>query len=305
MPKVSVIIPTYNRKDYLSNSVGSVLEQTFQDFELIISDDASTDSTRQYVESLSDPRIIYIFNETNRGVAETRNNALKIARGKYVAFLDDDDEWLPEKLRMQVELIERKPLRVGAIYTGVTTFDVNRNHLTSVSVPEFRGNILNDLLTDNFLATSSILIRKSSFDRVGFFDTEFKGISDFDMWIRIAGDFDFDYIKDPLVKHQVHDLRITENYEAVISGLKLLLSKHNKLYAKHKKAQSSYKLKLGIFYCYNNDTKEGRRYFIEAIKLYPLNLKHYYNFALSILGTKAFMAVKHYRLKILYTLRGT
>ncbi len=295
MPKVSVIIPTYNRADFLSSCVNSVLKQTFEDYELIISDDASTDRTKQYVESISDPRVVYVCNKTNRGVAATRNSALKISRGDYIAFLDDDDEWLPEKLSFQVEKIEKSPSDIGGIYTGVSYLDLELGEITSVSDPHIRGNILNEILPENFLVTSSLLLRKSCFEKAGLFDERFQFGEDFDMWIRIASYYKFDFIKEPLVKYAIHESKITLNYQKVISGLELLLSKHKGLFSLNKKAFSDYTLGLGIFYCYNKDTRKGRKTFIEAIKLNPFNIKHYYNFALSMLGARAFMKIKIHR----------
>ncbi len=304
MPKVSVIIPTYNRGDFLKSSVNSVLKQTYEDYELIISDDASTDHTRKYVESISDSRVVYICNKTNRGVAATRNSALKISRGDYIAFLDDDDEWLPEKLSLQVEKIEKSSPDVGGVYTGVSYLDIELGEITSVSNPHIRGNILNDILPENFLVTSSLLLRKSCFEKAGLFDERFQFGEDFDMWIRIANYYNFDFIKEPLVKYAIHESKITLNYQKVISGLELLLSKHKDLYSQNKKAYSDYTLGLGIFYCYNGNTTMGRMSFIEAIKLNPANIKHYYNFALSLLGARAFMKIKIHRSGLSQALRS-
>jgi len=303
MPKISVIIPTYNRAEFLRNSVSSVLEQTFKDFELIISDDASTDDTKQYVKSIFDPRVMYIYNKTNMGVAAARNNALTISKGKYIAFLDDDDQWLPEKLEKQLRIIEKSPGSVRGVYSGELTIDLDSNKITSVSIPKYRGKILKEILPKNFIVTSSILLDKVCFEKAGLFDESIPFGEDFDMWIRIAGEFEFEYVPEPLVKRYLHKHRITTNYEAVISGLKLLMSKHNKLFSKNKRAYSEYKLRLGIFHCYAGDTQEGRRVFIQAIKLYPFDIKHYYNFALSILGSKAFMKIKNYRSQVSYAIR--
>lgn len=304
MPKVSVIIPTYNRADFLNKCVNSVLEQTLEDYELIISDDASTDRTKQYVESISDPRVVYICNKTNRGVAATRNSALKISRGEYIAFLDDDDEWLPEKLSLQLDKIEKSPPDVGGIYTGVSYLDLELGKVTSVSDPHIRGDIINDILPENFLVTSSLLFRKSCFKKLGVFDERFPFGEDFDMWIRIASRYKFDFISEPLVKYAIHKQKITFNYSKVISGLELLLSKHKDLFSRNKKAYSDYTLRLGIFYCYNKNTQKGRKSFIEAIKLNPFNIKHYYNFVLSLLGARAFMKIKIYRSGLSHALKS-
>src|SRR2546429_9117536 len=118
MPKVSVIIPTYNRAEFLCSAITSVLNQTFHNFEIIVVDDASQDHTREVMNSLGDKRIRYIRHEKNKGVAATRNTGLVNAKGTYIAFLDDDDEWLPEKLQKQFNLLESCQNIVGVVYTG-------------------------------------------------------------------------------------------------------------------------------------------------------------------------------------------
>ena len=107
-PKVSIIIPTYNRAKLLSRAIKSVLDQTFKDFELIIVDDGSTDNTKGVVEEFQkkDSRIKYIWQENSGAPAKPKNTGIRQARGEYVAFLDDDDEWFPKKLEKQIELFE-------------------------------------------------------------------------------------------------------------------------------------------------------------------------------------------------------
>jgi glycosyltransferase involved in cell wall biosynthesis len=118
MPAVSVIIPTYNRAEFLRLAITSVLNQTFQDFEIIVVDDASEDHTHEVVHNFRDKRIKYIHHEVNKRVAAARNTGVLNSSGAYIAFVDDDDEWLPKKLQMQVALLENSPSIVGGVYTG-------------------------------------------------------------------------------------------------------------------------------------------------------------------------------------------
>src|SRR5438128_2256003 len=118
MPKVSVIIPTYNRAGFLRAAVQSVLDQTFTDFDVVIVDDASQDETQSVVERLQDKRIRCIRHPTNRRIAATRNTGIVNSTGEYIAFLDDDDQWLPEKLAKQVAMLDGSALSVGAVYTA-------------------------------------------------------------------------------------------------------------------------------------------------------------------------------------------
>ena len=112
-PKVSVIIPTYNRAHLVGRAIRSVLNQTYQDFEIIVVDDGSTDNTEEVVKSFNDPRIRYIRHEKNRGGSAACNTGIRAARGEYIAFQDSDDEWLPEKLEKQMQVFENTPTGVG------------------------------------------------------------------------------------------------------------------------------------------------------------------------------------------------
>ena len=118
MPLVSVIIPTYNRSNFLRMSISSVLKQSFRDFELIVVDDCSPDDTPQVINSINSHKVNYIRHNANKGESESRNTGIKIAESKYIAFLDDDDEWLSDKLSKQIEIIEQQNDDVGAVYGG-------------------------------------------------------------------------------------------------------------------------------------------------------------------------------------------
>src|SRR5258705_13939604 len=105
MSQVSVVIPTHNRSEFLRSAIASVLGQTYQDFELIVVDDASTDSTAEVVVSFNDSRIKFIRHQTNQGGSAARNTGIRASKCDYIAFLDDDDEWSPRKLSKQVEVL--------------------------------------------------------------------------------------------------------------------------------------------------------------------------------------------------------
>ncbi|MBW2258128.1 MAG: glycosyltransferase family 2 protein, partial [Deltaproteobacteria bacterium] len=108
-PKVSVVIPVYNRERYIGQAIDSILSQSFRDFELIVVDDGSSDGTPAVVERCGDPRVRLVRHETNQGIPRTRNRGLLEARGEYVAWLDSDDVALPQRLRVQVDVLDRSP----------------------------------------------------------------------------------------------------------------------------------------------------------------------------------------------------
>ena len=115
-PTISVIIPTYNRAHLIGKAVKSVLSQTYQDFEIIVVDDGSTDNTEEIVKSFTDYKIYYICHKHNRGASAARNTGIKASRGEYIAFLDSHDEWLPEKLDKQIKTFNSESSEVGVVY---------------------------------------------------------------------------------------------------------------------------------------------------------------------------------------------
>ena len=116
-PTVSIILPTYNRAHTLRKAVDSILNQTYKDFELIVVDDGSTDDTYNLIKSINDYRIVYVKHEKNKGAAAARNTGIKLAKGKYIAFQDSDDEWYSHKLEKQMEIIENNKL-IDIVYSS-------------------------------------------------------------------------------------------------------------------------------------------------------------------------------------------
>jgi glycosyltransferase involved in cell wall biosynthesis len=291
VPEVSVIIPTHNRATFLRLAVESVLNQTFEDLEIIVVDDGSRDNTREVVCGFSDRRIRYIRHETSKGGSAARNTGIVNSISKYVAFLDDDDEWMGEKLRMQVDILERSPQRVGGVYTGHLVVDSSGNVLREWT-PRKRGNIYSDMLSRNWLATaSSLLLRRDCFNKVGLFDEGLPSFQDYDMWIRISKEFDFEYIDKPLVKYRIHGNQIWTNLEALDRGMELMLKRYGGSPA-FRKNYSNYYLGLGVGYCYRGSAKKGREAFLKAIRLYPFEIRHYFNLFLSFLGVDNFRRLK-------------
>src|SRR5215471_9507676 len=193
MSKVSVIIPTYNRAEFLRSAITSVLNQTFQDFEIVIIDDASKDHTREVITQLNDARIKFIHNQVSKGAAGSRNIGIMNAECEYIAFLDDDDEWLPEKLKIQVCLLDNSPPEVGCVCTGCFIIEKVRGRVLPID-----NNKNSDISKNNFITTSSILLRRGCFEKCGLFDENMPTSSDYDMWIRISEKFSFETINDSL-----------------------------------------------------------------------------------------------------------
>lgn len=237
MPKVSVIIPTYNRVKLLPEALDSVLNQTYRDFEIIIVDDGSMDNTKEIVESyinlqtrqpVNPLTIRYIYQE-NKGPAAARNTGIKQVRGEYIAFLDSDDSWLPEKLEKSINFITQNKFdwmctafyRVleleGKLEQKVACvedsyLDTSRQNLNLIKNGLF-------FFSDVPLFTSSILVRKFSFEKSGLFDETFKIGEDFDMFLRFEeNNLLGGYLNEPLCTYRINGSSITQSEN--ISGLK-------------------------------------------------------------------------------------
>ncbi len=198
-PSVSVVIPTYNRETTLKRAVGSVLAQTFPDLELLVIDDGSTDDTASLMRKIADPRVRYMPQDVNRGVAAARNVGLREVRGDFIAFLDSDDEWMPEKLERQLDLFERLPEKVGLVYAGVEAVTENGNRTRQM--PSDRGDVYRKLLLRNIITGggSTAVIRRNVVATVGFFDESLPAIEDYEYWLRLSRFFKVDFVPEVLM----------------------------------------------------------------------------------------------------------
>jgi glycosyltransferase involved in cell wall biosynthesis len=194
MPKVSVIIPTYNRSDMVKEAISSVLAQTEPDFEIIVVDDRSTDDTRTVIENLPDKRVSYFY-KTNGGPASARNFGLAKAGGRYVTFLDHDDLWPPDFLEVMVSHLEKRA-DCGVAYSPITLILPNRNVIKSYKKPEGKsGWITQDLFKRGFVWTSASLIRKSILEDTCFDESLKQSYEDGDFFLRLSTRTQFLFVK--------------------------------------------------------------------------------------------------------------
>jgi glycosyltransferase involved in cell wall biosynthesis len=197
---VSVIIPLYNAVDLIRDTVGTVLAQTWKDWELIVIDDGSTDGSGAVVRAFGE-RVRYYAYE-NGGVAKARNRGIALARGRYVALLDHDDLWAPTKLERQVEVLDRRP-EVGLVTTGITHLE--RDGTPRLDAPTGPPSRFYQLFVKGFGPTpSTVMIRRSVLERVGGFDERFSsaGMDDHELWPRIADVCELALVDEPLTFHR-------------------------------------------------------------------------------------------------------
>lgn len=264
-PLVSVITPTRDRARRLPGAMASVLAQTHHNLELILVDDHSTDETPELVSSMSDPRLRYIGLPESVGVAAARNVGLEAARGEYVCFLDDDDEIFPEKLRLQLEIFSNAPPDVGLVYCGSVFMLEEERRKVLEAVPAIRGRVYGELLGKNYLTMITPLVRRRCFEVVGYFDPDLASCSDWDMWIRIARHFEFDFIPDILAVNYIHGEQISSNLEKKIAAREHILRKYERELAAYPSSLAESLRRLGILHCMARDPGRGRSCFRRAI----------------------------------------
>jgi glycosyltransferase involved in cell wall biosynthesis len=288
-PTVSVIIPTHNRAKLIGKAIKSVLNQTYQDFEIIIVDDGSTDNTEETVKSFNNFKIRYISHSNNRGISAARNTGIRASRGKYIALLDSDDEWLPEKLDQQIKVFQNASSEVGVVCSWSYNIDEKGNYISKRCLPKKDGYIYEDLLSTNPISVPTVLIRKECFHRVGLFDNLLNAQQDWDMWIRIAKYYKFVLIKIPLVKYRIHPNQISKNLEVKVITAKRILKKYANELKKRPGAYSKHHFYIGNRLCHMGKTKEGQRYLLKAILLYPFCIRYYICIVGSLFGPKCFI----------------
>ncbi len=303
MPKVSVIIPTYNRSRFLRSAIRSVLNQTYRDFEIVVVDDASTDNTRDVVVDFSDERIRYIRHEVNKGCPAARNTGVMNLNGEYIAFLDDDDEWMPEKLQTQVDLLDSSPSTTGGVYTASLVVDRSTGMILDQAKPKKSRNLFDDLFLENCIRSpSTVLVRKRCFERVGRFDASLGFVDDWDMWIRISKEFQLEYIKMPLVKYYYHDGQSSTDLGYVARSWEALLKKYEEYFLLNRKNCSEHYRYVGKLYCFNGDGRKGKQAFLRATKICPWEIRNYFNFCLSLLGSGNYKTLKEFKEKLVSSL---
>ena len=203
MPRVTVLIPTYNAAAYLTETLESVCTQTFRDIELLIVDDGSRDDTLAIARRFESRVALRIIEQPNAGPAAARNNGVRQARGELVAFIDSDDIMLPGRLEAQVAMFDANPA-LGLAHTDLMTFDdrgVIHTTRRAFSDP-CGGQVLDKLLIDNFITTSTVMAPRDRLIEVGLFDEARRISEDFDLWLRMAERWSVGYVDEPVVKYR-------------------------------------------------------------------------------------------------------
>jgi glycosyltransferase involved in cell wall biosynthesis len=211
-PKVSVIIPAYNAMKFLPETLESVLNQTFSDFDVFIINDGSSDNIIEWATEIQDSRVKLISQE-NKGLAGARNTGITKSQGQYIAFIDADDLWEPTKLERQVHAFELNP-ELGLVDTYVSMVDTQNQFLYIAGASYQEGNVLRRAIEENLvMCGSSAMINRQCFEKVGFFDQTLRGAEDWNMWARIALHYPFKVVEEPLVRYRNHPNSMSQDWQ--------------------------------------------------------------------------------------------
>ena len=230
--KVSVILPTYNRAYCLERSVRSVLSQTYQNLELVIVDDGSTDDTAALIAGMKDERIHYVATKSNQGVAAARNYGLEYVTGDYIAFQDSDDCWRPEKLCLQMQKIEQE--QAGFCYHKVQ-YDFGGGQIAvspqeNVPIEKKSGDIYAQLLYENMVDCPALLVRRECIEEAGGFDTELKALEDYDLALRLGNAFRAAFVDCVLIDKNYTENSVSRQAENYLNASSDILVRYQKDY---------------------------------------------------------------------------
>lgn len=278
--RVSVIIPCYNHAHYLSYAIRSILDQTFTDWEAIIVDDGSTDSTSEVVATFTDSRIRYIYQE-NQGLSAARNTGIRTAMGKYLAFLDADDEWEPSFLERCVSVLETDP-GVGGVYARNYFIDLEGQKL-----PRLGGKVVRPerfrarLLESGFFPAHAMVVRAAVLQEVGLFDRELTSLEDWDLWLRASARYLFKGIDEPLVRYRVYPGSMSTNASRMHASRLAVLAKYFGLpegdvstWPKDKRRAYGFAYRSGgLGYIIQGQPEEGWQLITQAVSIWPLLLE--------------------------------
>jgi glycosyltransferase involved in cell wall biosynthesis len=281
-PLVSVIIPAYNSEKFIGRAINSVLNQTFQDFELIIVNDFSTDGTEEVIRKFEkkDKRIKYIKHNINSGgPAKPLNTGIKKSKGNYIAILENDDEWFPRKLEKQIKLFENSSEKIGLVSCSVLIIELQKKIIKKYKNIPHKNNFEKALSGCPVTSLSSIVFKKNTINDCNFFDENIKIAADRDFYITVLKKYFLVFVEDVLLKYNIRNDSLSNNQEFLSQKIKekiYIINKHKKDYLKEpiiyeKTIKGIYK---GLLL--TGKQKKAAIYILKSIKINPFNLKNYF-----------------------------
>lgn len=261
-PLVSIILPTYNRANYLPYSINSVLAQSYDIFELYIIDDGSSDNTVDVVNNyLNDDRVHYIYQD-NQGQSVARNEGLKRAKGDFICFLDSDDLYKPDKLVKQIDILKSNR-KIDIVHGDEDLIDKDGRILSKKNMNRYSGMIYEKLLIDNSVSIITVMARKKCFDEMGGFDESIEVGDDYDLWLRFSAKYRYHYEPEYFAQYRIMDDQISSDkkrrFESNRNTIERFLKEHPDLLNKDeiKYIWCQFYIRRGRYFASQNKLKEA------------------------------------------------
>ena len=285
----------YNGEKHLSEAVESVLNQKNSNFELICVDDGSTDSSANIIEFFNDERIVYLYQANSGSPAKGRNVGIGSSKGEYIVFLDQDDILKPDSLKVRLDWFSAHP-DMSFLYSDCEIIDesgevIEKSLINYTGKTPQSGNCFKALFKGIFIPIQGVMLRKSVFDKVGLLNEELVGTEDYEMWLRIAYNFEVGYLKTVWAQHRMHSTQLTkrnnvmeENFVACLESILELFPDAIKKIGRKETSQRMYKLSFDVMYYHYKEGNwvDARKWLMKCFK-YKLRIKDLLRF-LVLLG---------------------
>lgn len=293
MPKVSVLMPSFNYAQYLPLAAESVLSQSFGDLELIIVDDCSTDGSKDIAHELGrlDDRVVTVLHSKNRGLAAARNSGFAASSGDYIALCDSDDVWMRNKLEVQLEHFHRSP-SLGLVYSESSIIDSSGrltgqvfSSLSPSKDGRMSGALFESLCRTNFICVPTVVLRKEALRCVGGFAEDLRSLEDWVCWMKIARSYHFYYIQQSLAYYRVHRASLSNNRAGMaqnrVKAIQMILDLFSDI-PPQSRARLLYALGMG--HLESNDPRAALKVFADLVKDNPVHVRSWARYCQSIVA---------------------
>ena len=296
MPRVGVVLPTRDRPATLGRAVASVLAQSFRDLELLVVDDGSTVPAEHTLAAVRDPRLRVLRTSVALGPARARNLALGALDAPWIAFQDDDDEWLPGKLAAQDERAREAAAHIGLIYGRFSRVrEGGRSRPGGRSVARRRGDLLPELLRGNFIALPTVLVRAAALAEVGPFDAELPCFEDWELFLRLAERFELDFVDVDVLRAHESPASVNRAPSSIqVLAFERILDKHRPRIEREPRAHAWFLTRIGHHLCLAGRASEGRTNLLRSLREAP-SLSTAATLAATALGGAAYRALARAR----------
>lgn len=273
---VSVIVPVYNRDKYVAQTIDSILAQSYPGIEVVLINDGSTDSSLDILRSYEQryPEKVIVIDQQNQGQIAARNHGIMKSRGQFIAFLDSDDLWYPNKLALQLPLFKDN---VGLVYTAVEHIDQHGTVIhTELCDESLTDDIYMHLLVHNRMTGGSVVVTRAALEQVGLFDPAFKAAENWDLWLRICRQYRAALVNQVLVKYRIHPENMSSNQMLMLQAKEKIIQKHSVHASTDDKVEAALTLaradlwyRYGLVYASRADYVQARKFFKQSYQLAP------------------------------------